>query len=409
MDSDEILPAQAGSDLSPVPGDPAAAPSVPAADLDEPDPGATPALLPTPPPPGRGWRFGRRARIATLAVAVAALIAGVVVWAPWTPSPPTGVHATSPTATTAVISWTASSSAFGPDHYLVLRDGTQVGSVPGSATSYTDHGLVPGTTYHYTVVAAGLANSGPSAKATVRAATPSPAGLAASQVTHTTVTLNWSPPPNAPTPDHYVIYNETSVVTTVPGTTTSYTDKTQTAGTPFQYDVVAQWGSASSAPSAAARGQTVAPPLSSVFNVQVKYASVPGNGWTSAAVGYSWTDQWSAAPACNAGSCNLTITLSLIPPGGYGYQEVYVAMHPSGSGGEYSGSSTAKVTYCGGKPPAGTAETDTFTMTMAPARGSVRNGAWGAWSGTVVLTAPTVYLAAGYCPGGTWTLALKSQ
>jgi hypothetical protein len=354
-------------------------------------------------------RFGRRARIATLAVAVAALIAGVVVWAPWAPNPPTGVHATSPTATTAVISWTASSSAFGPDHYLVLRDGTQVGSVPSSATSYTDHGIVPGMTYHYSVIAAGLANSGPSATATVRAATPSPAGLVTSQVTHTTVTLRWSAPPNAPAPDHYVIYNAASAVATVPGTTTSYTDKTGAPGAPFEYDVVAQWGRASSAPSAAATGQMLEPPLSSVFAVNVEYTSVPGGGWMSVPVGYNWTDQWSAAPACNAGSCNLTITLSLVPPGGYGYQEVYVTMHPSGSGDAYTGSSTAKVTYCGGKPPAGTAETDTFTMTIRPTTGSVRNGAWGAWSGTVVLNAPSLNLAAGSCPGGTWTLALKSQ
>jgi hypothetical protein len=344
-----------------------------------------------------------------VAVALVVLIAGVAVWAPpWKPSAPTAVQATSPTATTAVISWTASSSAFGPDHYLVLRDGTQVGQVPASATSYTDHGLVPGSTYHYTVVAAGLVNSGPSATTTVRAATPSPAGLAASQVTHTTVTLSWSAPPNAPTPDRYLIYNEAGDVTTLPGRTTSYTDKDKVPGASFQYHVVAQWGNASSAPSAAASGQTVAPPLSSTFNVQVEYASVPGNGWTGASVGYNWTDQWTASPACDPGRCDMTITLSLIPPGGSGYQQTPVTMHPSGSGGGYTGSATAKVTYCGTGSSA-TPETDTYTMTMTPAKGSVQNGAWGTWSGTVVLTAPTVYLAAGYCTGGTWTLALKSQ
>jgi hypothetical protein len=225
--------------------------------------------------PARGRWFSRRVRIATLSVVVAALIAGVVVWAPWTPSPPTAVHATSPTATTAVISWTASTGGFGPDHYLVLRDGKQIGLVPASATSYTDHGLVPGKTYHYTVIAAGLVNSGPSATVTMRAATPSPAGLVTSQVTHTTVTLRWSPPPNAPIPDQYVIYNGANVVTTVPGTTTSYTDKAETAGAQFQYYVVAQWGSASSAPSAFANGQTLAPPLSQLVPVHIEFASVP--------------------------------------------------------------------------------------------------------------------------------------
>lgn len=372
-------------------------------------PAGADAPAPPAPVPARGRRFGRRARIATLSVAVvAALTAGAAIWAPWTPSPPTAVHATSPTATTAVISWTASMGGFGPSHYLVLRDGKQIGLVPASVTSYTDHGLVPGMTYHYTVIAAGMVNSGPSAKATVRAATPSPAGLVTSQVTHTTVTLRWSPPPNAPTPDHYVIYNEPNVVTTVPGTTTSYTDKAETPAAQFQYDVVAQWGSASSAPSAAVSGQTLAPPLpQSSVPVHVDYASVPGNGWTGEPVGFGWTDQLSAEPACTAGSCDLTITLSLIPPGGYGYKQIPVAMHPSGSGGAYTGSAKAQVTYCGA-PPKTTPETDTFTLTMTPARGSVRNGEWGAWSGTVVLHAPPLTVAAGSCPAGTWTLALRS-
>jgi hypothetical protein len=371
------------------------------ADLDAPDAAPVPEPPPAPEPP-KSRRFSRRSWIAALAVVVvAALIAGVAVWAPWMPSPPTAVHATSPTATTAVISWTASTGAFGPDHYLVLRDGKQVGSVPASATSFTDHGLAPGRTYHYTVIAAGLANSGPSAKAIVRAATPSPARLVTSQVTHTTVTLLWSPPPDAPTPDHYVIYNAASIVTTVPGTTMSYTDNGQAAGAPFQYEVVARWGSASSAPSAPASGQTIAPPLSQVFSVRVEYTTVPGGSWTSAPAGYAWTDQWSADPACKARSCDLTITLSLVPPGGYGYQQVLVPVHPSGSGAAYTGSGKAKVTYCGGAPPKGTPETDTFTLTMAPVKGSVRNGAWGAWSGTVVLNAPVVTLAAGTCLAGT--------
>jgi hypothetical protein len=408
VDSDDIPPGPEELGLRAADAHAPAAPA-PAADLAPPPPAPTPAP-PSAPVPVQGRRFGRRARIAALAVVVAAaLIAGVAVWAPWTLSPPKDVRATSPTASTAVISWTASTGGFGLDHYLVLRDGKQAGSVPASATSDTDHGLLPGRTYHYTVIAAGLVNSGPSATATVRAATPSPAGLAASQVTRTTVTLRWSAPPNAPTPDHYVIRNEAHVVTTVPGATTSYTDTAQTPDAVFEYDVVAQWGSASSAPSAAADGQTLAPPLSTSVPVHVATTSVPGNGWVGEPVGYSWDDQWPATSACHAESCRLTIALSLIPPGGYGYRQVPVAMRPSGSGGAYTGSGKARVTYCGGVPPKGTAETDTITVTMTPARGSVRNGAWGAWTGAVVLRAPALTVAAGSCPEGTWTFALKSQ
>jgi len=172
--------------------------------------------------------------------------------------------------------------------------------------------------------------------------------------------------------------------------------------------VVARWSSASSAPSASAGGQTVAPPLSNSFPVRFDYTSVPGNGWTGAPVGFTWTDQVYARTSCRAASCEMTITLSLIPPGGFMYQTVPVAMHQSGSGGAYTGSAKAKVTYCG-KPPSGTPETDTFTVTMAPARGSVHNGAWGAWNGTVMLYAPPLTVAAGSCPAGTWTIAVKPQ
>src|ERR1700761_4950747 len=85
---------------------------------------------PTPIPP-RKRRISRRAKLASLTgVVVAALIVGLVVWSPWTPNPPTGVRASSPTATSVVVSWQASSgSVVGPSNYLVLRNGSQVGSV----------------------------------------------------------------------------------------------------------------------------------------------------------------------------------------------------------------------------------------------------------------------------------------
>jgi hypothetical protein len=43
----------------------------------------------------------------------------------------------------------------GPSHYLVLRNGRQVGSVPAGVVSWTDHRLAPMATYHYTVAVPG--------------------------------------------------------------------------------------------------------------------------------------------------------------------------------------------------------------------------------------------------------------
>jgi len=66
------------------------------------------------------------------------------------PNAPTGVTVNATAASTASLSWTASTDSTGTvAGYYVLRDGTVVGTVTG--TSYTDTGLAPNTTYSYTV------------------------------------------------------------------------------------------------------------------------------------------------------------------------------------------------------------------------------------------------------------------
>ena len=257
-------------------------------------------------PRGRG--ISRRAKVTSVAaVVVAGLIAGLVAWSPWKPNPPASVHATSPTATSALVSWHAASGIIaGPSNYLVLRDGRQVGSVPASATSWTDRGLTPGVTYGYTVVAAGLGHSAPSASATVTTMTPSPVRLTAS-ATHTTVELHWSPSPLGPAPDHYVISNGTTVVATLPGTATSYADKGLAPGTSFQYTAVAQWGGYFSAPSPAADGATIAAPLSASVPVHVDTTSSPGPTWGPVVAGYRWDDTWNAMPSCTPGDCTMKV------------------------------------------------------------------------------------------------------
>ena len=405
MDSDGFTPAPAGFGPAPAGPAPAGFSPVPAGPVPA-GPAPVGASAPVPPaaPPRR---FGRRARIAALAVVlVAALGGGVFAWAPWTPNPPTAVHATSPTAGTAVISWTASKGGGSPSHYLVLRDGKQVGSVPASVTSYADHGLIPGTKYHYTVVAAGLSDSGPSVKATVTTATPSPGGLVASQVTHTSVALHWSLPASTPAPDHYVIYNGTNIVTTVPGTTTSYTDNGETAGAQFQYDVVAQWGAAASAPSAAASGQTLAAPLSQSVPVRIETSKTYVVTYGTLTVGLSWNEEWWATPACSQSNCNLTITVYLYEAGGQYSPQFTVGLHPSGDA--YTGAATAKVTFCG-TPQNPIPETDNVTLTLKPGKGSAPNGAWGSWTGTLMISAPPTTAAGGGCTAGAWTFALTSR
>ncbi|WP_239062223.1 discoidin domain-containing protein [Streptomyces sp. SID13031] len=84
------------------------------------------------------------------------------------PTVPTGLTSTAVTATTAALSWTASTDNIGVSGYDVLRDGVVVTTV--STTQFNDTGLTANTSYQYSVRARDLAGnvSGASAAITVK-------------------------------------------------------------------------------------------------------------------------------------------------------------------------------------------------------------------------------------------------
>lgn len=357
------------------------------------------------PAPPRRRRMSRRAKVASVAgVVVAALIAGLIVWSPWTPNAPTEVRASSPTATSVLVSWHASTgNVIGPSNYLVLRGGKQVGSVAAGTTSWTDHGLAPGESYSYTVVAAGLAHSAPSSAVTVTTITPSPVQLTAHS-THTTVVLRWSPSPLGPTPDHYVIANGSSAVATVAGTATSYTDHGLSPRTAFKYTVEAQWGNYLSGPSAPASGATIAAPLNAAVPVHVNTTSGPGagSGWQGLIDGYRWDDTWNATPTCGQNSCP-AIKMAM----GIGNGSFSITLHRSGMG--YSGSTTAKGLVGCKTSTSVVPYTSAIALTITPTKGKVQNGAWVAWTGTMTMNAAYMDLGNGYyCSSADWTFAVTS-
>jgi hypothetical protein len=71
------------------------------------------------------------------------------------PSTPNNVQAAANSSTSVTVSWNASTDSGGPGlgGYYILRNGSQVGSVNASTTSYTNTGLTAGTHYSYTVEA----------------------------------------------------------------------------------------------------------------------------------------------------------------------------------------------------------------------------------------------------------------
>jgi hypothetical protein len=85
------------------------------------------------------------------------------------PSSPTGLTATAPTSAAVNLNWNASTDANGIAGYDIIRNGSPLTSISGSATGYSDASVTPGSTYSYQVDARDPAGnvSGPSAIASV--------------------------------------------------------------------------------------------------------------------------------------------------------------------------------------------------------------------------------------------------
>lgn len=344
----------------------------------------------------RWWIF------ALVAVAALGLTAGLLVWAPWhtVPVAPAAVVGQSPTATSVQVSWAPSKGGSTIDRYLIVRDGAQVGSVPASQTSYLDNGLAPGTTHRYRIIAAsGTQRSQPSvSSAVVRTITPSPVGFAAGAATWTTVAFHWSPPPNSPAPDGYVISSNGTFVN-LPGTATSDTITGLDPDTDYQYQIAAIWGGQQSDLSPVLTVTTLAPPLDGDVTVQVKTLSTPGGG-ASLKAGQTWSDSWTFTATCTAKGCTLKADAMFGPPD-YSAQPFMVNLTRSGAA--YTGSTKADITKCGSVDVH-----NTVTVRIAANKGAVDNGAWKSWAGTMLLSAP--YLDSGgstYCPAQSWNFSLS--
>ncbi len=67
------------------------------------------------------------------------------------PNVPSGLSASSPSQTQIDLSWSATSDNVGVGGYDVLRDGALVGTTDGTTTSFSDTGLLAGSTHTYTV------------------------------------------------------------------------------------------------------------------------------------------------------------------------------------------------------------------------------------------------------------------
>jgi hypothetical protein len=377
----------------------------------------SPDVVPTPPPPRRGRRWGF---IALSVIAVLGTAIGLLVAQPWKPLPliaPVGARVTAHSATTAVVVWRQAPGSRNPDSWIVFRDSAQYATVPSGRLSFTDSRLTPGETYTYRIAeSSGSARSLESGLATVTTEAPSVQNLRQSAADWSTVTLRWDPPSGAPTPDAYQIYDsgdQTDAVGTVSGTVTTYTvTKLAENGGHHTYLVYASWSGNPSSSAPSVDTATRQPPLNSDFQVNYHTASSPGG---TLKTGTNWEDDWAFSPSsCSGNACREGLNANFQPPGDdIANTPFTVTLKPSG--GDYTGTAKAKMFACGSSGLFAQATNDTVDVDITRVHAS--GGAWTSFKGTVDVTMPYSPYSEGlgvtsttmYCPNQTWYFTVSGS
>jgi titin len=154
------------------------------------------------------------------------------------PSAPQNVNASAASTTSIDLSWDPVPGANGG--YRIYRDGAFLRST--SATSATNTGLQPSTTYTYTVTAVDgfdqeSVPSDPAQATTLSEPPPAPASLTATAVSATQIDVSWQAVSDPVGINHYVVYRDGAQVATVVGT--SYSDTGLQPETTYRYQVTA--------------------------------------------------------------------------------------------------------------------------------------------------------------------------
>jgi hypothetical protein len=107
--------------------------------------------------PGSTWYYDPASQLLRIRVRHAAAASYLfVAYGPVGTAPPTAPGALAAAAqgnSAVILRWLAAGSDTGVHRYIVLRDGAEYASVAGTATTYVDPGVAPGSTYTYAVAA----------------------------------------------------------------------------------------------------------------------------------------------------------------------------------------------------------------------------------------------------------------
>ncbi len=165
------------------------------------------------------------------------------------PTAPSNVAVTNATSSTISLSWTASTDNVGVNEYRIYRNGAHVATVNGTTTTFQDTGLAASTSYVYKVVARDLAtNTSPDSNSVTGTTTPpvpdtqaptAPVSLHNMGVTANSVSLMWGAATDNVGVSEYRIYNGSTLVDTVNGSTLTYNVTGLSPNTSYTFTVYA--------------------------------------------------------------------------------------------------------------------------------------------------------------------------
>ncbi|KKC48188.1 chitin-binding protein [Paenibacillus sp. D9] len=183
------------------------------------------------------------------------------------PSVPGNLRSTTVSSTSVGLAWNSSSDNVGVTGYKVYRGTTLLATVSGSTTTYTATGLTAGTAYSFTVQAVDAAGNASASSAPLNVTTPTgstpdttaptvPGGLHIHTFDASSISLMWSASTDNVGVTGYRIYNGSTLVATVSGTTLEYKVSGLSAGTSYTLSVQAVDAAGNVSPSATVAGKT---------------------------------------------------------------------------------------------------------------------------------------------------------
>jgi chitodextrinase len=207
------------------------------------------------------------------------------------PIVPAGLAAAAGPAGEVDLSWTASTDDVGVTGYTVYRDGSSIGTVNGSATTYADRTVSSATTYTYTVDAYDAAGNHSAQSTGASITTPdwapptAPAGLTASAVTSSEIDLSWQAATDNVGVAGYTVYRGGSAVATLGSGVLTYADAGLGHGLTYSYTVTAfdAAGNTSpqSSPASATTPDDIAPTTPGGLSATATSSTSVNVGWTA--------------------------------------------------------------------------------------------------------------------------------